>query len=248
MSISLHAAGIRVVLLDIEGTTTPIAFVHDVLFPYARARTRTYLEDTPASDPDHVIAGLRDEYARDSGCGEPVPLWKTGTRREDMESLTRFVHWLMDQDRKSTPLKLLQGKIWERGYTTGELKGEVYPDVPGALDRWTTSGVGVGIFSSGSVLAQRMLFANTNAGDLTRLLRWHFDTTVGAKVAAASYRAIVDALNTRAVHVLFVSDVVGELDAARAAGLQTALCVRAPAQPPGAADHTVVTTFDQIAV
>jgi enolase-phosphatase E1 len=251
VNISLHAAGIRVVLLDIEGTTTPIAFVHDVLFPYARARTRTYLEDTPAADPtlNDAVAGLREEYARDAGRGEPVPLWKSDTRREELESLSRYVHWLMDQDRKSTPLKLLQGKIWERGYSNGELKGEVYPDVPAALERWAGSGVGVGIFSSGSVLAQRLLFANTNAGDLTRLLRWHFDTAVGAKVEAASYRAIVDALNIPSVHVLFVSDVVKELDAARAAGLQTALCVRAaPAQPPGTSDHPVVTSFDQIAV
>jgi enolase-phosphatase E1 len=250
VSISLHAAGIRVVLLDIEGTTTPIAFVHDVLFPYARARTRSYLEETPASDPtlDNAIAGLREEHAHDAASGEPVPPLRGDTPREQLDSLSRYVHWLMDRDRKSTPLKMLQGKIWERGYASGELKGEVYPDVPGALDRWTRSGVGVGIFSSGSVLAQKLLFANTSAGDLRRLLRWHFDTAVGAKVDAASYRAITEALNIPSAHVLFVSDIVRELDAARAAGVQTALCVRAPAKPRGAPDHTVVTSFDEIAV
>jgi enolase-phosphatase E1 len=250
VSISLHAAGVRVVLLDIEGTTTPIVFVHDVLFPYARARTRSYLEETPASDPtlDNAIAGLREEHAHDAASGESVPPLIGATPREELDSLSRYVHWLMDRDRKSTPLKMLQGRIWERGYASGELKGEVYPDVPGALDRWTASGVGVGIFSSGSVLAQKLLFANTGAGDLTRLLRWHFDTAVGAKVDAASYRAITEALSTPSARVLFVSDVVRELDAARAAGVQTALCVRAPANLPGAPDHPVVTSFDEIVV
>ena len=143
----------------------------------------------------------------------------------------------MDRDRKSGPLKALQGRIWEQGYRDGELKGEVYPDVPAAFARWTADGVRIGIFSSGSVLAQQLLFANSTAGDLSRFLSCHFDTGVGAKGEAGSYRRIVEALGVAAARILFVSDVVKELDAAREAGLRTLLCVRPPASAPTSSTH-----------
>jgi enolase-phosphatase E1 len=233
----LRAAGVRRLLLDIEGTTTPIAFVHEVLFPFARARVRGWLEARPWTAPEviEIADGLRRELEAERGAPAAGP-W-------DLDAVVARVHALMDRDRKSTPLKLLQGRIWEEGYASGALKGEVYPDVPEALARWASAGIRTGIFSSGSVLAQQLLFRHSTAGDLTPLLSGHFDTAVGAKTDRASYRRIVDRLDAAAPEVLFVSDVTGELDAARDEGLQTRLCVRAPAPPPADGGHAVVTTF-----
>jgi enolase-phosphatase E1 len=214
---ALSAAGIRVVLLDIEGTTTPIAFVHDVLFPYARARIAQYLADASSDDADivQILEGLRDEHARDVARGEDPPA-----------PPVEYALWLMDRDRKSGPLKALQGKIWQHGYATGELKGEVYPDVAPALAAWTAAGVRVGIFSSGSVLAQKLLFSTTPAGDLTTFLSWHFDTAVGPKQQPESYRAIARTIGIPPTEILFISDSEPELDAARGVGMHTHLSVR----------------------
>jgi enolase-phosphatase E1 len=214
---ALRAAGIRVVVLDIEGTTTPIAFVHDVLFPYARGRVAQYLADASPRDTEiaQILDGLSDEHARDVARGEHPPAPPTA-----------YALWLMDRDRKSGPLKTLQGKIWEQGYATGELKGDVYPDVPPALAEWTAAGVRVGIFSSGSVLAQKLLFSTTPAGDLTKFLTWYFDTAVGSKHQPDSYRAIAKAIGVPATEILFISDSEPELTAARSAGMHTQLSVR----------------------
>ncbi|OLC09487.1 MAG: 2,3-diketo-5-methylthio-1-phosphopentane phosphatase [Gemmatimonadetes bacterium 13_1_40CM_66_11] len=231
----------RAILLDIEGTTTPIEFVQQVLFPYARARVHDYLAqhaDDPAVRAD--IALLRAEHAAESPRSSDVPPW-------DPEA---YVYWLMDRDRKSTGLKSLQGRIWEAGYQAGELKGkgEVYPDVRPALERWRTAGKQIAIFSSGSVQAQRNLFANTTAGDLSPLLSGYFDTTTGPKKEAGSYRKIAAALGRRPADVLFVSDVAAELDAARAAGMRTALCVRGHDHPHDSpTDHPRIRSFVELA-
>ena len=152
----------------------------------------------------------------------------------------------MDRDRKSPGLKLLQGRIWERGYRTGELAGKVFPDVAPALRRWRDAGVTVAIYSSGSELAQRLLFGSTGEGDLTKLLSRFFDTAVGPKVSPDSYRRIAGDLGERPDEVLFVSDVTAELDAADAAGCQARLCVRPGnhQQPPH--HHAVVHSFDEL--
>ena len=232
---SLAAEHIAIVLLDIEGTTTPIAFVHDVLFPYARARVGSFLESHGSDDDVRKILGdLRTEQR--SAASDEL--------RE--ATVVGYVHALMDRDRKSGPLKALQGRIWEQGYSDGELKGDVYPDVPTAFARWTADGVRIGIFSSGSVLAQQLLFANSTAGDLSRFLSCHFDTGVGAKGEAGSYRRIVETLGVAAARILFVSDVVKELDAAREAGLRTLLCVRPPASVPTSNTYDLVESFDRI--
>ena len=152
----------------------------------------------------------------------------------------------MDRDRKSTGLKSLQGKIWEEGYRTNDLRGEVYPDVPPALERWRRQGVDVAIFSSGSVQAQRSLFRNTTAGDLTRFIRAYFDTTIGPKREPGSYARIAAALERAPSEVLFLSDIGEELDAARTAGMQTALCVRTPGSTSPARGHPVIQAFDQL--
>jgi enolase-phosphatase E1 len=152
----------------------------------------------------------------------------------------------MDRDRKSTGLKSLQGKIWEEGYGSGELKGEVYPDVPPALERWRREGIDIAIFSSGSVQAQRSLFTNSSAGNLTRLILAYFDTTTGPKTAPMSYARIAAALERSPSEVLFLSDVVAELDAALTAGMRTALCVRGQGSAPPAGAHPVIRTFDEL--
>ena len=153
----------------------------------------------------------------------------------------------MDQDRKSTGLKSLQGKIWEEGYRAGDLKGEVYPDVLPALDRWRRAGIDIAIFSSGSVQAQGSLFRSTPEGDLTRFIRAYFDTTTGPKREPESYARIAAALERSASEVLFVSDIGAELDAALAAGMQTALCVRMPGSVQPAGAHRVIHALDDIA-
>jgi enolase-phosphatase E1 len=234
---SLSAAGIAVVLCDIEGTTTPIAFVHEVLFPYARARIETFLREH-ADDPEvrAIVDALRAEQQAGS---EPRPF--------DVADVIAYVHQLMDRDRKSGPLKALQGRIWQDGYASGELRGEVYADVPGAFARWTAAGLRVAIFSSGSVLAQRLIFGRSTAGDLTRYLSGYFDTGVGAKGNPDSYRRIAEALGVPAARVLFLSDVVTELTAARAAGLPALLTVRAPAPAPERPAFDVIASFDAIA-
>lgn len=210
------------VLLDIEGTTTPIAFVTDTLFPYARARLPEYLR-AHAATPEcrAAIDRLRAEYDADRMAGENLPAW----------SPSLYLEWLMDRDRKSPVLKQLQGRVWEQGYRDGALVGEVYADVPPALARWREAAVPVSIYSSGSVLAQQWLFRRSTAGDLTPLLSRHFDTAVGAKREAPSYGRIAKEVNLAPANVLFVSDVAAELDAARTAGLHTALIVR-PGNPP----------------
>jgi enolase-phosphatase E1 len=233
-----HAGAI---LLDIEGTTTPIAFVHQTLFGYARDRLSGFLErhwNDPEVQAD--VARLEAEHAAESS-HPAAPPW-----RDDAGSATAYVHWLMDRDRKSTGLKSLQGRIWEEGYRTGKLKGEVYPDVPPALERWRSQGIDIAIFSSGSVQAQRSLFRNTAAGDLTRFLRAYFDTTTGPKAEPDSYAQIAAALECSPPEVLFVSDIVAELDAALTAGMRTAWCVRTPGPSPSTGPHPVIHGFDQL--
>jgi enolase-phosphatase E1 len=157
------------------------------------------------------------------------------------------VGWLIDRDRKSTGLKSLQVKIWKQCYTDGTLKAELFADVAPALERWRQAGLKISIFSSGSSLAQKLLFAHTEAGDLTGLIDNYFDTTVGSKTDVESYRRISSALRLRPQDVLFISDVVPELDAAGAAGMQTVLCVRPGNQPqPFAERYKIIRDFDLI--
>ena len=239
---------VRGIVLDIEGTTTPIDFVYQTLFPYARARMAEYLAahyQTPAVQTD--LAGLRVEHAADLAQGQaPPPLDETSTERW-LTTATAYLLWLMERDRKTTPLKSLQGKIWEAGYLTGELKSAMYEDVPPALARWQAQGKQIAIYSSGSVLAQQLLFKHTEAGDLTGYLSGYFDTQTGAKRAAASYTRIAAALALEPAAILFCSDVTAELAAARAAGWQTVLLLR-PGNPPqpAAEEFSAVTSFTEL--
>jgi len=231
---------VRAILLDIEGTTTPIAFVHEVLFSYARTHVRDFL--TSNADSAEVradVAVLREEHAADVGNNNQPPAIDEG--------IAVYVEWLIERDRKSTGLKSLQGKIWRRGYADGSLKSQVYDDVAPAFERWRAKGLSVNIFSSGSVLAQQLLFAHTNAGDLTKFIENYFDTNVGKKGEAESYRRIAEALRLRAGDVLFISDVVAELDAASEAGMQALLSIR-PGNPPqnNTDRYRAIHSFDEI--
>jgi enolase-phosphatase E1 len=229
------------VVLDIEGTTTPVDFVHKTLFGYARMRVGEFLRqhwEDPEVRAD--LARLEAEHAAEPA-DTSLSAW-----RDDPAAVTAYVHWLMDRDRKSTGLKSLQGKIWEAGYQSGELRGEVYPDVRPALERWQRDGVDVAIFSSGSVQAQQSLFRSSAVGDLTRFISSYFDTRTGPKAAPASYAQIAASLGHPPSQVLFVSDVTAELDAARKAGMATALCVRSPAVPPTWGEHAMIRSFDEL--
>ncbi len=239
----MEAPQTRAILLDIEGTTTPVDFVYQTLFPFARHHVSAFLA-AHGTDAGVVadIARLREEHRADMSKDQHPPVWRDEAQ---MESALAYVYWLMDRDRKSTGLKALQGKIWEAGYRSGELHSEIYADVPRAFERWRNQGKTFAIFSSGSVLAQRLLFSHTTAGNLTGYLSAYFDTTTGAKQEAESYCRIAAALALPTSAILFLSDVVAELDAARQAGMQTALCVRSePAPNPN--DHSQIRSFDQV--
>ena len=191
----------KAILLDIEGTTSSISFVADELFPYARRHLATFV----AANPE-VAAPILAQVPGD----DPV---------------ATLIQWI-DEDRKETPLKTLQGLIWAQGYADGELKGHVYPDTPEALRRWTRAGLQVNIYSSGSIAAQKLIFGHSEAGDLTRYLSGYFDTTTGPKREAGSYAKIAAALNLDPADILFVSDVAAETDAAKSAGLRALLIDR----------------------
>jgi enolase-phosphatase E1 len=236
VTVSLPALHIRAILLDIEGTTTPVAFVYQELFPFARSHAAAYLlREAESAECRAAMAQLRADQARDrmDGLDAPAPL-------------PDYVAWLMDRDRKAPGLKALQGLIWQEGYRRGDLRGQVYPDVPGALERWRAQGIDVYIYSSGSVLAQKLLFRSTEAGDLTRFLTGYFDTAIGPKDAPDSYRSIAREVGVPSSQMLFVSDVAVELDGAAVTGWHTALCVRGNALP-GSGAHTAIRTFDEIA-
>ena len=247
MTVSLRKRGVKVVLLDIEGTTTPIAFVYEVLFPYARTHLRTYLR-AHANDVKDVADLLRVEHKSRVDNGESVPLWSEATAEELLRSIEHFCEWLMDGDVKSPGLKLLQGKIWQQGYDDGSLRGDVFPDVPPAFERWTKAGFRLAIYSSGSVQAQQLIFRHTNVGDLTRFLSAYFDTAVGEKKSWSSYRHIAASLGVSGTEVLFLSDAEAELEAASEAGMRVALAVRPGNQPATDSGFERVTSFDQVPV
>lgn len=236
----MNPAPFRAALLDIEGTTTPIQFVTGTLFPFARDRFPAFvLEHAAEPEVARDLERLREEHAKEAKDAQ-APAWREEDR---LGSATAYLLWLMDRDRKSTALKSLQGRIWEAGFRAGTLVGPVYPDVPPALARWSAPGREVCIFSSGSVLAQRLLFSHSSAGDLACHLAAFFDTTTGPKREPESYRRIA-ALRERApAEWLFLSDVSEELDAAREAGMQTALVVRSLEDQPPPGAHPIVRSF-----
>ncbi|MEX2163768.1 MAG: acireductone synthase [Sulfuricaulis sp.] len=223
---------IKAILTDIEGTTSSLSFVKDVLFPYARERMGEFIH-RHAKDP--AVQRELDEVRRISG--------KKLTDAEVIDQLTRWI----DEDRKITPLKNLQGMIWEDGYRQGDFKGHVYHDAVRQLRNWRRQGISIYVFSSGSVQAQKLLFTHTENGDLTPLFSGYFDTTIGNKREAGSYRKIADAIGTKPDEILFLSDIIEELDAARAAGMQVIGLVR-EGVPDLRSAYRQVRNFDEIEI
>ena len=203
---------IRVILTDIEGTTSSIAFVHDVLFPYAA---------------EHLPAFIRDQQ-NNSDVKEQLALVaeETKTDPEDTEALIETLQGWIREDRKATALKALQGLIWEQGYQQGELKGHIYQDAATYLQNWHARGLRLYVYSSGSVKAQKLIFGFTTFGDFTPLFSGYFDTRMGGKKVPEAYRNILSELGVDAEAVLFLSDVEAELEAAEAAGMETAWLIR----------------------
>ena len=223
--------GGKLILLDIEGTVSPLAFVHDVMFPYARQHAGVYLAM-------HWGAAVIAQLARDAG----VPAFATPAEAE------AAVHRLMDEDAKVTGLKQLQGMIWEEGFRNGELRSRIFDDVPIALAGWCRQEREIRIYSSGSVHAQKLFFAHTKRGDLTQHFTGYYDTTTGSKRESASYTTIAADCGLPADQILFVSDLVEELNAARNAGMFTALALRPGNKPAPLHDHPAISTFFDISL
>jgi enolase-phosphatase E1 len=236
----------RGLLLDIEGTVSPIDFVHQTLFPYARRAAEHYLETqgyTPA------VLEVLEQMAHDDGApnfSSWCPYSWPGV--EARAWVVEKIHAWMDRDAKVTGLKQLQGLIWERGYREGVFQATVFPDVPVTLSEWRASGIPVSIYSSGSIAAQKLFFEFTTAGDLTPHLCAYFDTTTGPKRSVESYRSIASRLAVKPEEILFLSDIPEELNAAREAGCATALVRRPGNAPVAEMEHPVVTSFDEIVV
>lgn len=222
---------VKAILCDIEGTTTSLSFVKDTLFPYARK----HLRDFVLSNLDHetvkaVINNVRELMQQSQASTDQV--------------IDQLICWI-DEDKKITPLKTLQGLIWEDGYATQAYFGHVYEDAYKNLKHWHESGIKLYIFSSGSVYAQKLLFANTQYGDLKGLFSGYFDTTTGSKMDEQSYESIAQEIGLLAKYILFLSDIDAELDAARQAGMQTAWLVR-DAAVDSSASHAQLGNFNQI--
>jgi len=240
----------KLYLLDIEGTTSPVSFVYDVLFPYARKHMSDYIvHHSSDSLLQEDLRLLAHENAIDRSSGAPIIYYPQPLSQDPAEALQSsisYLLWLMDKDRKSTALKSIQGKIWAEGYEKGELKSEVFADVPPALRRWHAVSR-VAIYSSGSVEAQKYLFGYTTAGNLTPFIDAYFDTRTGPKIESASYRKIADAMNVGTADIFFISDSIRELDAARNVGMATFLSLR-----PGNAAitdhhaHSAISSFDAL--
>ncbi|HAT2608290.1 TPA: acireductone synthase [Kluyvera intermedia] len=221
---------IRAIVTDIEGTTSDIRFVHNVLFPYARERLPAFLNAQQYIEPvKTILDNLREEIAQPDA-----------TTADLLDTLLQFI----DEDRKSTPLKALQGIIWRDGYVNGDFTGHLYPDVLPALEKWKAQGIDLYVYSSGSVAAQKLLFGYSDEGDITHLFSGYFDTLVGAKREEQSYRNIAEQLGIPAAQILFLSDIHQELDAAEAAGLRTVQLIRGDND--AASHHHQVSSFDHI--
>ncbi len=223
---------IKAIVTDIEGTTSSLSFVKDVLFPYARERMGEFVR-AHAQEP--AVRRELDEARHLSG-----------KKLNEAETIGQLIRWI-DEDKKITPLKSLQGMIWEDGYKNGAFKGHVYEDAVRHLKQWKDAGLRLYVFSSGSVQAQKLLFAHTDYGDLTPLFSGYFDTLIGNKREADAYRKIAAAIGAAPADILFLSDIGAELDAAKAAGMQTVWLVRDGTLAAQAA-HRQVRVFDEIAL
>ncbi|XP_035403413.1 enolase-phosphatase E1 isoform X1 [Anser cygnoides] len=225
-------AGVRAILLDVEGTTTPIAFVQETLFPYVRDNLRDYLRaHWEEEECQRDVGLLRKQAQEDAGLDGAVPIpLESGSGDEELERVIQAVVdnvlWQMALDRKTTALKQLQGHMWRAAYTTGHVKGEVFEDVVPAIRKWREAGMKVYIYSSGSVEAQKLLFGYSTEGDILELFDGHFDTKIGPKVESESYRRIAASIGCATNNILFLTDVPREANAAEEADTHVAVVIR----------------------
>lgn len=227
----MNFTNIKAIVTDIEGTTTSLSFVKDVLFPYADTHMQAFAEQHQA---DPCVMGQLEAVRRQSGHPEfDLP-----------EIVAQLRQWIAE-DKKATPLKAIQGMLWEAGYKNGDFTGHVYDDAARNLRQWHEQGIKLYVYSSGSVHAQKLLFGYSDAGDLTPLFSGYFDTQIGNKREVAAYAHILSVLDYPAAQILFLSDIVEELDAAQRVGLQTCCLVREN-QPTSGLEHPWVTDFDKI--
>jgi enolase-phosphatase E1 len=225
----MEFAGIRAVVVDIEGTTSSMAFVKEQLYPYARSHLPDYVRQHAGAIQDII-----DEVRRIEG----------NASLDTPQLIAALLRW-MDEDRKITPLKALQGLVWQQGFDSGALRAPVYEDAERAFRRWREQGLKLYVYSSGSVAAQRLLFSHTERGDLTPLFSGYFDTKTGSKLEAESYRTIARSIALPVETTLFLSDHPGEIEAARDAGMQ-ALCVNREQVQLSASQPNTIRSFDEI--
>lgn len=220
---------IRAILTDIEGTTSSLSFVKDVLFPYARERLAAFV-GSHAAQP--AVREQLDAVAK-----------IVGRTLSDAQAIDHLIRWI-DEDKKITPLKALQGMIWEAGYRNGDFQGHVYDDAVQQLKAWRNQGIMLYVFSSGSVHAQKLLFGYSAFGDMTPLFSGYFDTTVGPKREVEAYQRIAGQIGIPTGDILFLSDIREELDAARMAGMRTYWLVRDGDLP--STSHPIARDFNSI--
>jgi len=219
--------GIRAVVCDIEGTTTPITFVKDKLFPYIRENVQSYLESHWENEETQAdVQALRDQATTDKEVDGCVSIPEEGEQADVIKALVSSVKWQMDLDKKTTALKSLQGHMWREAYKTKKVQGEVYDDVVPALKNWVNTGLKVYIYSSGSVEAQKLLFGYSDKGDLLDIFSGNYDTNIGAKQEKDSYSAIASDMGVGAGEILFLTDIPAEATAANEAGMKTAVVIR----------------------
>ena len=221
---------LRAILTDIEGTTSSIHFVQQVLFPYAAAALPEFVRTHAAAN---TVKPWLDAIAAE-----------IGVESNNFTAITGALLGWIHEDRKHTALKALQGMIWQQGYQAGAFTAHVYPEVAARLSSWAASGLLLYVYSSGSIAAQKLFFAHSDAGNLTRFFQGYFDTTTGPKREADSYAAIARAIGLLPSEILFLSDILAELNAARTAGMRTTLIARD--QPPAESLHPIAATFDAI--
>jgi enolase-phosphatase E1 len=232
-----------VILLDIEGTTTPIDYVFGVLFPFAKVQVESFLQiHHYESGVKADLERLQHEYEADVAGGLDVPVWIDNSAT----AAVPYIQYLICTDRKSTGLKSLQGKIWAQGYRNGTLRSRLFADVKPAFERWTGKGKRLYIFSSGSIQAQQLLFQHTQEGDLTQFLSGYFDTETGAKKEADSYRTIAQAIGVLPTQILFISDVTAELKAAKSVGMQTLFSLRMGNRTVDSEGFSTIQSFDHV--
>ena len=235
--------GAALYLLDIEGTTTSVGFVFDVLFPFARSQAAGFLAAQGATaEVEETLALLASDARAERAAGLDCPEVLEGEAR--LATAEAAMLWMMDRDRKTQGLKRLQGQIWRAGYEQGTLESDVFDDVPVALQKWRSEGARIFIYSSGSVAAQRLLFRYSRCGDLTGLIDGYFDTAVGEKRSAASYARILAEVAAAGSQVLFLTDIVAEADAATAAGVQVCIAERPGNATQPAHGYPVSSRFD----